>query len=801
MGDGDKKPSDLRTREPSGPKKGTTTHSGEEAIEALHLYLNNGESGATFTLVPKSGKPENKIAATLVSTILPAGSWRATVVLIKDLFVTFDGLEFRKPEAQKEAAEAQVAEALAENPPPPFFEFAGLNADEAERAHAMFVATNGSQIRIVVAYSKAKRGNSKTLQDNAPPEGGNTADLLDEEIARLYVAFVQHFGDRDVDLSLAEGGLTQDEIDEIEQGRPEIQDITSLFLQCLAEFRTAKPLAAEPEPTLDNFSAMTETIFFQKAARNDLAVRNQLAIAVGLTLVVDGTDLKSVQDIGIARRNAGNTIHLLYDRNGQPVLGSHPDVENREVNMADERIPSINLEMDDSAIYRILRNIEQDIGDPSRQVLSLAVNLYRHTELITDEMLNSGVVMTELQKQVIECSRAVLIFFVAHAILVPVLASGHPVGPFLLIALRAAGIIFGVNDVLATLSLVSEAGREFHRVEFLNRTEEGEEKERTELSNAHLRRGAILLVKAIGEFVAGGVVLIVTGGLSNATRRLGKRLREGVKKGEETVRAEITVEPKKPPKPGEEPKDFIATKIEPKNTKEKVTTTQSAPPKSEPKKSGSGGTKPPAAPDPPPPPAPERKLPTDDGPPNRRDNRVGNQPKKPGRPKGWDKFDERFDEEFLERLKAFRGNDDTGIRGPAGGEGRLFLSDTNPTRALKRWFAKRVKDFERSVQKLVDARAAVEANPALRQHLEVIRVHDKGSDSIVRDYNADSRELKEAINASEAAQEARQKALEALEGTTSEILQDIRKKLSRAKPSANLHWFEDTKKIIVIDME
>lgn len=53
----------------------------------------------------------------------------------------------------------------------------------------------------------------------------------------------------------------------------------------------------------------------------------------------------------------------------------------------------------------------------------------------------------------------------------------------------------------------------------------------------------------------------------------------------------------------------------------------------------------------------------------------------------------------------------------------------------------------------------------------------------------------------ETARVARGKALESLAGATDPALRTIRQKLARPKPSANLHWLEDLKKIIVIDME
>jgi hypothetical protein len=174
------------------------------------------------------------------------------------------------------------------------------------------------------------------------------------------------------------------------------------------------------------------------------------------------------------------------------------------------------------------------------------------------------------------------------------------------------------------------------------------------------------------------------------------------------------------------------------------------------------------------------------------------------RPRGWDKFDPLYDLAFRERLKEFRGSDDTtpdpGLRG---GEGQLFRGK-NPARALKRWFAKRVGDMGHSISLLLDAKGAVDGNAVLAEHVAVVEIGEQGGDWAIRDFDSKSVELKAAGDGAPAA--ARRAAIAELErlrvdGGLTPVLADLLKKLAKEPPSANLHWSPGKNKILVIDMQ
>ncbi len=186
-------------------------------------------------------------------------------------------------------------------------------------------------------------------------------------------------------------------------------------------------------------------------------------------------------------------------------------------------------------------------------------------------------------------------------------------------------------------------------------------------------------------------------------------------------------------------------------------------------------------------------------------------PREPSRvtprpPRSWDIFKQEFHEEFRLRLRRFRESEnmdpDPGLRG---GEGQLFRSRAHPLRALKRWFERRLNDMPRSIQLLRDVRTSVEANATLRSVIDVVRIHERGSDWVLRDFSPDSVPLRSAMGDA-AAVSARTRAIAELEamrgrGELNAVLRNLLKKLRKDPPSANLHWNPGTGKIIVIDMQ
>jgi hypothetical protein len=173
-------------------------------------------------------------------------------------------------------------------------------------------------------------------------------------------------------------------------------------------------------------------------------------------------------------------------------------------------------------------------------------------------------------------------------------------------------------------------------------------------------------------------------------------------------------------------------------------------------------------------------------------------PKAADYPRSWDDWFVAADNaEFKARLEEFRG---TEFMEPnyTGGEGAVFLGDSKTT-ALKRWFKSRIDDFGPSVAKLRDARAAVLGEPGVAKYVDVVEVHQTGTDWILRDFVLDSGPLsKFTTGQAEAARQGAIAALKAkpsLSATEAAILGKLEGR------SDNLHWDAVRGKIAVIDMQ
>jgi len=167
-------------------------------------------------------------------------------------------------------------------------------------------------------------------------------------------------------------------------------------------------------------------------------------------------------------------------------------------------------------------------------------------------------------------------------------------------------------------------------------------------------------------------------------------------------------------------------------------------------------------------------------------------------PKDWSLFDPARHEAFRVRLEDFRGNENL-ESDFKGGEGAIFTGKSKST-ALKRWFSDSSGNLDKmdlSLQKLRAAREAVGANPELAGHVDVVAVHERTGDYIVRDFDPSSKPLSQSP-AGEASQEA---AIEAIlkSKSRSATEQDILNKLQNK--SDNLHWSPSRKKILIIDMQ
>jgi hypothetical protein len=170
-------------------------------------------------------------------------------------------------------------------------------------------------------------------------------------------------------------------------------------------------------------------------------------------------------------------------------------------------------------------------------------------------------------------------------------------------------------------------------------------------------------------------------------------------------------------------------------------------------------------------------------------------------PKSWDAFEAELNDKFKVRLRAFRGNDNL-ESSPAlrGGEGQLFLSDLEPTSALKRWFEARLGELDQSVGMLRDASSAVSADPNLSADIDVVKIHEQADDWILRDFDPTSRPLSE-VSGNPDANAARERVIARLEGTSDPSLRNILGKLKSEPPSANVHWSPARNKLLIIDMQ
>jgi hypothetical protein len=165
----------------------------------------------------------------------------------------------------------------------------------------------------------------------------------------------------------------------------------------------------------------------------------------------------------------------------------------------------------------------------------------------------------------------------------------------------------------------------------------------------------------------------------------------------------------------------------------------------------------------------------------------------------WARFDSARDADFKAKLREFRGNDDlTMNRNMSGGEGQLFQSPKFTHRVLKRWFKNAPHTAENSVKRLAQAQAVVDSNPNLKKAMSVVRVHENGSDWIIRDYDPTSIPIRQALEDPNVAG-ARQQAVGALKGKTDPVSLDLLKKIENN--SGNLHWSPDQGTLLLIDTQ
>jgi hypothetical protein len=107
--------------------------------------------------------------------------------------------------------------------------------------------------------------------------------------------------------------------------------------------------------------------------------------------------------------------------------------------------------------------------------------------------------------------------------------------------------------------------------------------------------------------------------------------------------------------------------------------------------------------------------------------------------------------------------------------------------------------MDESIRRLEVLNDAVKANPALSKRIEVVKVHDRGTDWILRDFDPDSIPLKSALKDSHVSS-IHQGAMSELKGSQDDMLKMLEKRMNRNPPSANIHWSPTKEKILIIDM-
>lgn len=549
-----------------------------EGAEELRTY----ESGAV-DFVMESGPP---LRLALISTWLPPGAWRTKTSKVEsDSKLKKEKVVVSLLEAGWTDSDSSIIDALKKRlaKEDDWLTFQFATAEERLKIRAALRAAIGKEILVTVSHHVAD-GDIKG-QKHREPLAGDYRVLADEALASMFLEFLEHFGNLEVDHSLAKGGLSEEELQKVSTPNPTlVKTIADTFTQGYLEFKAASA-RAKPAVDLGEFKQMEEVIFYQARARNDLERRNMLRIGLGL---VPGKGGRMQEDIGVLRRLCGDgtacegdTRRLLYDRNGIAVPGfgsGYVDVEYRSIDL--ERLsreailpvvlpgvpqifilrgmPIVQINVEDEDLGQFLRRLEQDLAYPPREVIALGASLYNHGLFIAQEMYARFGAMVFVGRTV-ELAVGVFAFFVIHAIAAFFIANPNPAvrtaGYVVMLLAKAAGAILGIDFAIIHMKKLTAAGRHFMQLERLNRTSasggaqssggatgpahpvdlpRSEGDELTKLSKSHLNAGCDKLLDAMADYFAMGVVLVeglAAGRIlaSKAVSRLAKAIAENVK--------------------------------------------------------------------------------------------------------------------------------------------------------------------------------------------------------------------------------------------------------------------------------
>ena len=543
------------------PRRVATRHYALEHLKEIHLYLDEPADTAKKEVAGEPWSVEyvtslkRRVRGRVKRNWFPAGKWEVTTepwltlengrwtILVDERVATSLGYIKYKYLSRQGLGEALI-ETLRERERHTSLLSLDFDGEDGRTVRRLIEGTYGVPVTLEVSYAKMGGGSAESLEEISPLTDEHVDVLANEAVARLFLQFLEHFGEMPVDYQTAQGGLSREELEQLMDGHPgrgnDIERFANLFTQGYAEFQAAKGAAARPPVGLAEFKAMEEAIFYQRKAGNDLALRNQLEIAVGdhYYTTTEGKGAFN-RDIGVLRRDSASGV-LLYDRDGiamRSLLG-YWDSDYTSVSLGkvqrDDSIPLRSRELTDHNIKVLF----QAFGLPAMEIHALVASLHRHFAFITAEVYEryNG----EIGERIIAMMPWVVGFFVGHAMAGFLMTTGWGLAPGLLLlgGLKAAGWVMGFDFAFMVTQKATAAGREFVQMERLHRESGDKEPRLTALSQSHLEAGAKPLIDAIADVVSLGVVFV--GGKVGS--KVGPAVKKGLLKPPAEARLKLTVD-------------------------------------------------------------------------------------------------------------------------------------------------------------------------------------------------------------------------------------------------------------------
>ncbi len=543
------------------PRRVATRYYALEHLKEIHLYLDEPADTAKKEVAGEAWSVEyvtslkRRVRGRVKRNWFPAGKWEVTTepwltfengrwtILVDQRVATSLGY-IRYKSLSPQGLDQALGDTLRERETHTSLLSLDFEGDDGMTVRRLIEGTYGVPVVLEVSYAKTGGGSAESLEEISPLTDEHVDLLADEATARLFLQFLEHFGDIPVDYRTAQGGLSREELEQLMDAHPgrgnDIERFANLFTQGYAEFQAAKGAAARPPVGLAEFKAMEEAIFYQRKAGNDLALRNQLEIAVGdHFFTTTGGKGAFNRDIGVLRRDSASGV-LLYDRAGVAVrsLLGYWDSDYTSVCLGkverDGSIPLRSRELSDHNIKVLF----QALGLPAMEIHALTASLYRHFAFITAEVHRRY--HGEIGERIIAMMPWVVGFFVGHAMAGFLMTTGWGLAPGLLLlgALKAAGWVMGFDFAFMVTQEATAAGREFVQMERLHRESGDKEPRLTALSQSHLEAGAKALIDAMADVVSLGVVFV--GG--KVAGKVGPAVKKGLLKPPAEARLKLTVD-------------------------------------------------------------------------------------------------------------------------------------------------------------------------------------------------------------------------------------------------------------------